>query len=78
MRLAHHHPADRCDPRQSVDGGARYLRHVRERLDASIPEPDRTWMALAAYNAGPKAVEKYKGIPPYKETRNYVKIIYGQ
>ncbi|KFF48071.1 murein transglycosylase [Gammaproteobacteria bacterium MFB021] len=43
---------NRLDPRQSVDGGARYLRHVRERLDASIPEPDRTWMALAAYNVG--------------------------
>lgn len=43
---------DRLDPRQSVDGGARYLAHVKQRLAADIPEPDRTWMALAAYNVG--------------------------
>ncbi|WP_251977655.1 membrane-bound lytic murein transglycosylase MltF [Salinicola avicenniae] len=43
---------NRLDPRQSVDGGARYLLHVKQRLNEAIPEPDRTWMALAAYNVG--------------------------
>lgn len=43
---------NRLDPQQSVEGGARYLAHVKQRLDADIPEPDRTWMALAAYNVG--------------------------
>ncbi|GAA0573124.1 membrane-bound lytic murein transglycosylase MltF [Halomonas salifodinae] len=44
--------ADRLDPGQSVDGGARYLRGIKERLPESIEEPDRLWMALAAYNVG--------------------------
>ena len=43
---------DRLDPEQSIDGGARYLRSVKERLQEEIKEPDRTWMALAAYNVG--------------------------
>ncbi|HSH41255.1 MAG TPA: membrane-bound lytic murein transglycosylase MltF [Arenicellales bacterium] len=44
--------ADRTDPRQSVLGGARYLRSLYDRIHESVPEPDRTWFALAAYNAG--------------------------
>ncbi len=43
---------DRLDPRQSIDGGARYLLRLRERIPDRIQEPDRTWMALAAYNMG--------------------------
>lgn len=43
---------DRLDPGQSIDGGARYIVRLRNRLPARIPEPDRTWMALAAYNLG--------------------------
>ncbi len=43
---------DREDPRQSIDGGARYLRRVLNRIPERIPEPDRTWLALAAYNVG--------------------------
>jgi membrane-bound lytic murein transglycosylase F len=43
---------DRLDPVQSVEGGARYLLQLRDRIPARIPEPDRTWMALAAYNMG--------------------------
>jgi membrane-bound lytic murein transglycosylase F len=44
--------ADRTDPLSSIRGGALYLRQVLDQLPASVPEPDRTWMALAAYNAG--------------------------
>lgn len=58
------------DPRENLEGGARYLRQQYETF--------RSWrLALAAYNAGPKAVEKYGGVPPYRETRNYVRKILG-
>ncbi|TCP23095.1 transglycosylase-like protein with SLT domain [Rhodovulum adriaticum] len=58
------------DPRQNLDGGARYLRRQYERF--------RSWrLALAAYNAGPEAVARHDGVPPYKETRNYVTAILG-
>jgi membrane-bound lytic murein transglycosylase F len=43
---------DRLDPYQSIDGGSRYLARLRDRLPQRIPEPDRTWMALAGYNLG--------------------------
>ncbi|UWQ05947.1 lytic transglycosylase domain-containing protein [Aliiroseovarius crassostreae] len=58
------------DPRQNLEGGARYLRQQYNKF--------RSWrLALAAYNAGPAAVEKYSGVPPYRETRGYVKAILG-
>ena len=61
---------DRTDPYQNLDGGARYLRMQYEEF--------KTWrLALAAYNAGPQAVKKYGGVPPFKETQNYVRIIWG-
>ena len=61
---------DRKDPYENLEGGARYLRQQYDRF--------RSWrLALAAYNAGPEAVDKYDGVPPYKETRNYVRIIWG-
>ncbi len=44
--------ADRSDPRESIFGGARYLRSLMDRLPVEIDEPDRTWLALAAYNVG--------------------------
>ncbi len=58
------------DPKQNLEGGARYLSWQYRKF--------KSWpLALAAYNAGPKAVEKHGGIPPYKETQNYVKVIWG-
>jgi membrane-bound lytic murein transglycosylase F len=48
---------DRLDPRQSITGGAAYLRNLVDRLPERIPEPDRTWMALAAYNVGMNHLE---------------------
>jgi len=58
--------ADPQDPVQNVDAGARYLRQLLERYDGAL------WHALAAYNAGAGAVEKYHGIPPYSQTIDYV------
>lgn len=58
------------DPLQNLDGGARYLAEQYSKF--------RSWrLALAAYNAGPAAVEKHKGVPPYKETQGYVRAILG-
>lgn len=58
------------DPVQNLEGGARYLRMMYNTFG--------DWrLALAAYNAGPGAVAKYRGVPPYRETRNYVRIIAG-
>ena len=43
---------DRLDPRQSIDGGTRYIRQIKAKIPRRIEEPDRTWLALAAYNVG--------------------------
>lgn len=57
-------------PRQNLDGGARYLARQFRKF--------KSWrLALAAYNAGPDAVEAYDGVPPYEETRAYVRAIWG-
>ncbi len=62
---------DPHDPHQNLDGGARYL---RMQYDAF-----RDWrLALAAYNAGPEAVTRHGGVPPYRETQNYVRVILGR
>jgi soluble lytic murein transglycosylase-like protein len=58
--------ADPRDPKQNTEAGAMYLRELLERYDGDVAK------ALAAYNAGPGAVDKYKGVPPYRETRAYV------
>jgi len=56
---------DAADPMQNLDGGARYLLAQLQAFRSPL-------LALAAYNAGPQAVQKYGGVPPYAETRDYV------
>lgn len=59
---------DPHDPAQNLEGGARYLRMQYDTF--------RSWrLALAAYNAGPAAVEQHGGVPPYRETQGYVRVI---
>jgi soluble lytic murein transglycosylase-like protein len=58
--------ANAFDPQSNVGGGSRYLRELLERYNFDLIK------ALAAYNAGPKRVEQYRGVPPYSETRAYV------
>jgi soluble lytic murein transglycosylase-like protein len=59
------------DPRENIEGGVRHLRSLIDRF------PNRLPLALAAYNAGEKAVVQYNGIPPYPETQDYVtKVLY--
>ncbi len=60
---------DSWDPRQNIEGGVRYLKQLLDRFGG-----DRV-LAAAAYNAGPNAVERHGGVPPYPETRNYVQRI---
>ncbi len=59
-----------ADPQDNLNGGARYLRMMYDRFG--------DWrLALAAYNAGPNAVERHGGVPPYSETKGYVRAILG-
>ncbi|MCP4694586.1 MAG: lytic transglycosylase domain-containing protein [Desulfobacterales bacterium] len=58
---------DAFDPMSNLDGGVRYFRKLMDKFDGSVE------LALAAYNAGSRKVYKYKGVPPFKATRGYIK-----
>ena len=60
---------DSFNPRENVFGGARYLRRMLDRFDQDLRK------ALASYNAGPSAVERHNGIPPFRETQEYVRAV---
>jgi len=60
------------DPRENIDGGVRYLKQLMVTFDGDITK------VVAAYNAGPQAVKKYNGTPPYPETQEYVAKVMAQ
>lgn len=62
---------DPTDPAQALEGGAKYLRQQLDRFGGDVAK------ALAAYNAGPGAVQKFGGVPPYAETQAYVRKVMG-
>jgi soluble lytic murein transglycosylase-like protein len=63
--------SDPRNPTQSIEGGARYLGEMMQKFGGNVSD------ALAAYNAGPGAVQRYGGVPPYAETQQYVSKVLG-
>jgi soluble lytic murein transglycosylase-like protein len=63
---------DAADLKGNIEGGVAYLQQMLARFGGDLPR------ALAAYNAGPEAVQRYGGVPPYAETKAYVRAILGR
>ena len=61
---------DVFNPQQNISGGVRYFKQLMNRFNGDFK------LALAAYNAGSKAVRQYKGVPPFKETQHYIKKVF--